>query len=127
IILQPLVERTPGKSGNKVSRTASRVPFWDVARTTREYSNDVRVNWRYALRMSRYRNYGVATAAIALAAIYALQPGLRHFLWPAIAWSIFIMSAIVAVAVVCNILVVLYHMFFGYIPEEERFFKQAST
>jgi len=37
------------------------------------------------------------------------------------------MSAIVALAVVCNILVVLYHMFFGYIPEEERLFKQAST
>jgi hypothetical protein len=77
--------------------------------------------------MSRYRNFGVAIAVVGLAAIYALQPGLRHFLWPAIAWSIFIMSAIVAVAVVCNILVVLYHMFFGYIAEEERLFKQAST
>ena len=77
--------------------------------------------------MSRYRNYGVAIAVVGLAATYALQPGLRHFLWPAIAWSIFIMSAIVAVAVVCNILVVLYHMFFGYISEEERLFKQAST
>jgi hypothetical protein len=77
--------------------------------------------------MSRYRNFGVAIAVVGLAAIYALEPGLRHFLWPAIAWSIFIMSAIVAVAVVCNILVVLYHMFFGYIPEEERFFKQASA
>ena len=64
---------------------------------------------------------------IGLVAIYALQPGLRHFVWPGIAWSIFIMSAIVAVAVVCNILVVLYHMFFGYIPEEERLLKQAST
>jgi hypothetical protein len=77
--------------------------------------------------MSRYRNYGVAIGVIGLAVIYALQPGLRHFLWPTIAWSIFIMSAIVAVAVVCNILVVLYHMFFGYIPEEERLFKQTST
>jgi TctA family transporter len=77
--------------------------------------------------MSRYRKNGVAIAVIALAAIYALQPGPRHFVWPAIAWSIFIMSAIVAVAVVCNILVVLYHMFFGYIPVEERLLKQAST
>ena len=77
--------------------------------------------------MSRYRNYGVAIAVVGLAAIYALQPGLRHFLWPAIAWSIFIMSAVVALAVLCNILVVLYHMFFGYIPEEERLFRQAST
>ncbi len=77
--------------------------------------------------MSRDHTYGVVIAVIVLAAIYALQPGLRHFVWPAIAWSIFIMSAIVAVAVVCNILVVLYHMFFGYIPEEERLFKQAST
>ncbi len=77
--------------------------------------------------MGRYRNYGVAIAVIGLTAIYVLQPGLRHFLWPAIAWSIFIMSAIVAVAVVCNILVVLYHMFFGYIPEEERLFQQTST
>lgn len=77
--------------------------------------------------MSRYRNYGVAIAVIGLAAIYALQPGLRHFLWPAIAWSIFIMSAVVALAVLCNVLVVLYQMFFGYIPEEERLFRQART
>ena len=31
------------------------------------------------------------------------------------------MSAMVALAVVCNIMMVLYHMFFGDIPEEERF------
>ena len=77
--------------------------------------------------MSRYRYYGFAIVVIGLAAIYALLPGLRHFVWPAIAWSIFIMSAIVAVAVFCNILAVLYHMFFGYIPEEERLFRQATT
>lgn len=82
---------------------------------------------RYALRMSRHSIYGVAMVVVGLAATYGFQPGLRPYLWPAIAWSIFIMSAMVALAVVGNILLVLYHMFTGYIPEEEWRYKELSA
>jgi hypothetical protein len=74
--------------------------------------------------MSRYSTYVVAMVVVGLAATYGFQPGLRPYFWPAIAWSIFIMSAMVVLAVVGNILLVVYHMFTGYIPEEEWRYKE---
>ena len=97
-----------------------RVRHWHLA-------NDACLNRGYALRMSREQSYGVAIAVVGFAAVYALQLGLRHFIWPAIAWSIFIMAVVAALAVVCNIVVVLCHMFFGYIPEDERRPGQATA
>jgi len=76
--------------------------------------------------MSRQSIYGVAMAVFGLAATYAFQPGLRRYVWPAIAWSIFIMSAMVALAVVGNILVVIYHMFTGCPPDEEWRYRESS-
>jgi hypothetical protein len=77
--------------------------------------------------MSRYSIYVVAMVVVGLAATYGFQPGLRPYFWPAIAWSIFIMSAMVVLAVVGNILLVVYHMFTGYIPEEEWRYKELSA
>jgi hypothetical protein len=77
--------------------------------------------------MSRQSIYGVAMVVVGLAATYAFQPSLRPYVWSAIAWSIFIMSAVVVVAVVGNILVVLYRMFTGDIPEEEWRYKEISA
>ena len=77
--------------------------------------------------MSRHSIYVVAMVVVGLAATYGFQPGLRPYFWPAIAWSIFIMSAMVVLAVVGNILLVVYHMFTGYIPEEEWRYKELSA
>jgi hypothetical protein len=77
--------------------------------------------------MSRYSTYGVALVVVALIATYAFQPGLRQYVWPAVAWSIFILSAMIALAVVGNIVVVLYHMLVGYTPEEEGRCKESSA
>ena len=67
--------------------------------------------------MSRGSAYAVAGIVTGVAAILVFLPTLRPFLWPGIAWAIFIMAAIVALAVLGNILSVLYHTYTGYGPE----------
>jgi hypothetical protein len=77
--------------------------------------------------MNRYITFGVTFVAVVMAAVYTIQPELRHFFWPAIAWTIFLMSAMVALVVVGNILVVLYYMFMGYPPEVDRDLQEVSA
>jgi hypothetical protein len=114
-------ERLRGK------RIFVRVPFRDAVRTARRFSNGACPGERYALHMSRGRTYGVALVLVVLAATCAFQPGLRHYVWPAIAWSIFIMSAMIALAVVGNIVAVLYQMLVAYSAEEEWRCKKSSA
>jgi hypothetical protein len=77
--------------------------------------------------MSRCRTYGIALVVVGLTATYVFQPGLRPYVWPAIAWSIFILSAMIALAVLGNLVAVLYHMFVGYNAEEEWHCKESSA
>lgn len=91
------------------------------------FMHDACFNRRYALPMSREQIRGVVIAVLGFVTIYALAPSLRHFIWPAIAWTVFVMSAMAALAIVGNIVVVMYHMFCGYIPEDERRVTQATA
>ena len=97
------------------------------AGTARRFSNGTRLSRRYTLRINRYITFGVTFVAVVMAAVYTVQPELRHFFWPAIAWTIFLMSAMVALVVVGNILVVLYYMFMGYPPEVDRDLQEVSA
>ena len=104
-----------------------RVPFRDAVSMARAFIHDVCLNRRYALPMSREQIRGVVIAVLGFVTIYALAPSLRHYVWPAIAWTIFVMSAMAALACVGDIVVVMYHMFYGYIPEDERRITHATT
>jgi len=70
--------------------------------------------------MSRQRTYGAALLALGLAATYAWQPSLRHYFWPAIAWSIFVMSALITLVVLGQLAMVVYHMGMGYSSKEDE-------
>jgi succinate dehydrogenase hydrophobic anchor subunit len=74
---------------------------------------------RYALHMSRQRTYGAALVVLGLAATYAFQPSLRHYFWPAIAWSIFFMSALITLVVLGQLAMVVYHMWMGVTSKED--------
>jgi hypothetical protein len=75
---------------------------------------------RYALHMSRQRTYGAALVVLGLAATYAFQPSLRNYFWPAIAWSIFVMSALITLGVLGQLVMVVYHMGVGYTSKEDE-------
>jgi hypothetical protein len=67
--------------------------------------------------MSRRASYGIALLVAGIVTAIVFVPSIRQFVWPGVAWSIFIMSAIVAIVVFGNILAVLYYMYTGYGPE----------
>ncbi len=73
-----------------------------------------RLQRRYALHMSTQRTCGAVLLVLALAATYAFQPNLRHYFWPAIAWSIFLMSALITLVVVGQLIMVVCNMWMGY-------------
>jgi hypothetical protein len=77
--------------------------------------------------MSRHRAYAAALIALGLVATYAFQPGLGHFIWSAIVWIIFMMSALMVLAVLSNILMVLIHMWTGYTPKQEQRLEQDTV
>jgi len=75
---------------------------------------------RYALHMSTQRKCGAALLVLGLAATYAFQPNLRHYFWPAIAWSIFVMSALITLVVLGQLAMVVYQMWMGYTSKEDE-------
>ena len=75
---------------------------------------------RYALHMSTQRKCGAALLVLALAATYAFQPNFRHYFWPAIAWSIFVISALITLVVLGQLAMVVYQMWMGYTSKENE-------
>lgn len=75
---------------------------------------------RYALHMSTQRMGGAVLLVLALAATYAFEPNLRHYFWPAIAWSIFLMSALITLAVLGQLIMVVCNMWMGYTSKEDE-------
>ena len=67
--------------------------------------------------MSKRASCGIALLVAGIVTAIVFVPSIRQFVWPGVAWTIFIMSAIVAIVVFGNILTVLYYMYTGYGPE----------
>jgi hypothetical protein len=70
--------------------------------------------------MSTQRTFGAVLLVLALAATYAFQPNLRHYFWPAIGWSIFLMSALITLVVVGQLIMVVCKMWMGYTSKEDE-------
>lgn len=75
---------------------------------------------RYALHMSTQRTCGAVLLVLALAATYAFEPNLRHYFWPAIAWGIFLMSALITLAIVGQLIMAVCNMGMGHTPKEDE-------
>lgn len=93
------------------------VPIWEASPLSTRINETHRAHWEYALPMSRRNIYGVAFAAAGFAALFAFLPRLRPFLWPGIAWSILLVSAIAVFAVLINLGMVIFYMYTGYRSE----------
>ncbi|HST12073.1 MAG TPA: hypothetical protein VLL05_16980 [Terriglobales bacterium] len=74
----------------------------------------------YALHMRRQHTYGAVLLVLGLAATYVFQPSLRHYFWPTIAWSIFVMSALITLVVVGQLIMVVCNMWMGYTSKEDQ-------
>lgn len=81
----------------------------------------------YALYLGRRRAYGVGAAVVAIALLFAFLPRSRVLLWPVLAWTLLLVSAIVVLGVACSILVAVVSMYTGYPARADSVEKLAAA